>query len=551
MGIVIAVLGLVMNIKAAKTCLFQRIQLIDRMTGDITPGEQRGFGFFSRETDFEVGECTWYTQEEYNDIFDGWMKTGRFFASLSAMIATVCVIIMMMTCCVAFSRSMFEKWLFWMHIAAAISVAFSFFIFGNEHCKEYDCKVADGCGWAISAFMAHLMAANVVKSFPIANPPKKPRNRRNRNNNQDDDDDDDDDDDLYYETEEDKYPPKRPEGPRGVKIDEDGVRTFDDGEDYFNDMGEMIDPYDPEGLNKKKSRRTDDDDYDDEDLDDVSDHDLEEYASDNEDDDGDAFNDGDQSRKTNKAPQYDANGNPIYTNDDEEETMYNVDIDDQTQATRQSSQPQPQYDMYGNPIYDPDMIAERGNLGVGYEDEEDIHFDEYGQPVQSQYPPKYNDGRSSMGNVSYDGQQQHPPQQEDISGFDDFGNTNYNFDRPHHMSHDTPEPNNPFDPSPSPQQPRKSFSSDDNHTVDDMYTTRSHPSDDTQSYQSYDTYGSENTDHPSYYTDDAIRNDDATTASPTYNGMATHLGQGQPAPSQRRYSNVDDDDDDTEGPVFT
>jgi hypothetical protein len=573
MGIMSAVGGLMMNLYVIGTCLFQRIQLINLVTGDIIPGSQRGYGFLSRETDYgaepDYKQCTWYVQDEYDDIFDGWMKTGRFFAFLSAMLATVCFIIMMMTCCVAFSRSMFEKWLFWMYIAAAILVAFSFFIFGSEFCKENDCKVADGCGWAISAFMFHLLAANTVKSFPVASPPKpkRPRNRRNRNNNPDDNDDDDDDDDLYYETEEDKYPPKRPEGPRGVKIDKDGVRSFDDGEDYYNDLGEMIDPYDPEGLNKKQSRRTndeEDDDYDDEDLDDVSDHDLEDYASDNEEDD-DEFDDEGRPKKTKRTPQYDVNGNIIDTDDDGEETMYNVDIDDQTHATRQTAQPPPQqYDTYGNPIYDPDMIAERGNLGVGYEDVDhdvDVHYDEYGQPVAAVPSQQYR-GRSSM----YEEPQQQQQQQyeEPITGLDDFGNTNYNFDRSTDMSQHGTNPevqrHNPFDSIP-PTQPRNSFSSDSSTTMDhdDMYTTATtapsyYPNhDDTQSYQSYETYGSENTGQPSYHTNDATNH----TAHPnTYHGMATHLGQGspeEPPVQRRRYSNIDDDDDDSEsqGPVFT
>jgi hypothetical protein len=541
MGIMSAVGGLMMNLYVIGTCLFQRIQQINHVTGDIIPGSQRGYGFLSRETDYglesDYRQCTWYTQDEYNDIYDGWMKSGRFFAFLSAILATVCFIVMMMTCCFAFSRSMFEKWLFWMYIAAAILVALSFFIFGNEYCQENDCKVADGCGWAISAFMFHLLAANTVKSFPIANPPKqkRPWNRRNRNADPGhDDDDDDDDDDLYYETEEDKYPPKRPEGPRGVKIDKDGVRTFDDGEDYFNDMGEMIDPYDPEGLNKKKSRRTDDEDYDDEDLDDLSDHDLEEYASDNDDDDDDVYNE-DRTRKSNKTQQYDANGNPIYIDDDEVETMYDIDVDDATQGTRQTLPPQ-QYDAHGQPIFDPDMVAERGNLGVGYDDDvndNDVYFDEYGRPV----PPYPGNG---VNGVVYEDQSPPPQQQqqhqEPLFGYDDFGNTNYNFDRASNDTNENETRNSPFEAPPMAQQPRKSFSSDDhNHDHDD----------DTRSHQSYETYGSDFPNTNSYHTNDAIHPDD-----PAVYNTATHLGQEG---SNRRYSNVDDDDDDDDshGPVFT
>jgi hypothetical protein len=329
MGIMSAVGGLMMNVYVLQTCLFQRVQQINLVTGDIIPGSQRGYGFFSREADYGVKpdyqQCIWYPPDEYADMFDGWMKTGRFFAMLSAILAIACFVVMLMTCCFAFSRSMFEKWLFWMYIWAAIFVAFSFFIFGNEYCQENDCKVADGCGWAISAFMFHLLAANTVKSFPMANAPTSSPKRRGRNKKNNDEyeesEDEDEFDDLYYENEDDKYPPFHPDGPRGVTIDKDGLRTFDDGEDYYNDMGRLVDPY-----AKPKPRSEE------EELEDISDHDLDQYGSDNEEEDDDKYDENDPNQTRSR---------------------------------------EPQRDPYGNLIFDPDAIEETGNLGVGYEDEDD------------------------------------------------------------------------------------------------------------------------------------------------------------------------------------
>jgi hypothetical protein len=144
------------------------------VTGQILPGAQRGFGFFSRETDYgskqpDHQQCTWY--DVYHEKLDGWMTTGRFFAIVSTVLAIIGFVVMWMTCCVEFSRSMFTTWLLGVYISAAISVVLSFLIFGSEACHENHCQVASGCGYAMWAVIFHLISAMTVKSFPMAHAP--------------------------------------------------------------------------------------------------------------------------------------------------------------------------------------------------------------------------------------------------------------------------------------------------------------------------------------------------------------------------------------------
>jgi hypothetical protein len=393
MAILSAAGGLLMNLYVIGSCFFMRVTQINPVNGDPVPGSERGYGFLAREVDYGImpdfKQCVYYPQAEYDLIFDGWMHTGRLFAFLSAILSAVCFMVLFCTCCCAFSPSMFERWLFWMYISAAICIALSMFAYGCEWCSESECKVADGTGWAISAFMFHLVSANTVKSFAAAGPPTS------RNVDEQEDANDEDLDDLYYEREEDKYPPPHPNGPRGIVVRKNGKHEFDNGEDYFDDMGRMHNPHgdDEDRGDYRRARKFDtiaSADLNDADLDDISDHDLDQYASDSDDDD---------------------------------------------EVVKE-----PKFDEKGNRIYDP-KSTQKGNLGVGYE-EEHVQFDEFGNPLDLQQP--YNDGYNGGNPAPYGSpeamqQQQHhqpydsydqqglqPEQQYDAYGnaimYDEYGN---------------------------------------------------------------------------------------------------------------------------------
>jgi hypothetical protein len=116
MGILLAQGGLMMNLYVLGTCVFQRIKIINPVTGEPIPGSERGYGFSARETDYglesDYRTCTYYPDDELDEIFDGWMKFGKFFSFVSAILAAICFIILISICCIAYSKVMFERCFF-------------------------------------------------------------------------------------------------------------------------------------------------------------------------------------------------------------------------------------------------------------------------------------------------------------------------------------------------------------------------------------------------------------------------------------------------------
>ena len=280
--------------------------------------------------------------------------------------------------------------------------------------RDSICSVADGSGWAISAFMFHLVSANTVKSFAGAGA------RKSRGSMEDDDAHDEELDDLYYEREEDKYPPAHPNGPRGILVHKNGAREYDNGEDYYDDMGRMFDPQNERGAYRKSKKIRDDGSSDgllSADLDGISDHDLEQYASDDDSDDED-----EEANGGNRGPVFD----PAYDSNNMNNGNLGVGYDDQGgYAVDEFGNPVDQFgnplpvDEYGNPM----EVDEYGNPFPN------APVDEFGNPLAS--PPPVDEFGNPMqeyddnGNpIQYadDGDFLEPVNEGGEEEFDDFGN---------------------------------------------------------------------------------------------------------------------------------
>lgn len=235
-----------MNMYVMMSCFFQRVVIINPITGEPIQGSERGYGFLSRESDYGVTpdyrKCLFYPVDEEELIFDGWMKSGKAFAFMSGILGFVCFCVLMLACCLAFSPSMWERWLLWMYLFAAVFIALSFLSFGSDFCSQNDCKVAQGGGWAISTFLFWIICANVVKSMPHALP-------LDEWDEDSDDDEDWEDSKPRYRDDGGKHDPAPIEGPQYLPNDIDhpeNSTTMDDGgnEMMMYPHDDVVDQYD-------------------------------------------------------------------------------------------------------------------------------------------------------------------------------------------------------------------------------------------------------------------------------------------------------------------
>ena len=269
MAVILAMSGLVMNGYVLTSCYFQRIALLNPLNGEPIKGSERGYGFMSREADFGIQpdyqECIYYPGDEYDELFhDGWMPAGKLFAYFSAALGFVGFCVLLLSCCLAFSNVMFERWLLWGYLVAACSMALTMLIFGSEFCAENQCKIGEGGGYAISNFLFWCVMANTVKSMGEALP-------NSRGQNQDDDYDydhgeevDPDDEtgqDMYFETAEAMYA-KRPK-PAPVYYDDENnnVSDDDDDDDEEDDDEEEVAPYNDDEENYRAQPAARDENY--------------------------------------------------------------------------------------------------------------------------------------------------------------------------------------------------------------------------------------------------------------------------------------------------
>lgn len=234
MGLLLAVGGLLIQSFYIISCDVERVAVIN----DEDPNaKHRKYGFLSRQP--ITGEmpsymgCIMYTAEDKAeaDLFNIWMYGANFALFLSTLFGLIGFVVIAMALCVAWSPNTFEHWMMWNYILAAITIPFSYLIFGAPFCSEHHCKLGKGGLQAISILLFWLCAANTVKSFPQAPPAE------------DDEDVEEDNDDLYYETEEDMWrdrapPPKNPYQRRRRKKKHMDPNYIDDYVDYGDETEE-------------------------------------------------------------------------------------------------------------------------------------------------------------------------------------------------------------------------------------------------------------------------------------------------------------------------
>jgi len=241
---------------------------------------RQGFGYISRQAEVleppNYRECVFWDADLKDLYFDGMWKVGKTMSFLACIVGGLVMCVVLCTCCVAFQLPMFEG-LFWTCMFCFVAQALTFLSWASDLCDEYECTWSSGTGMNITAAMLWVWAANMIKSFPEALPPRgRGRGRK-----------------PMYEDSDDPY----------------ASRAFDDeytdyGEES-NFMGEDGDYYDDNY-----------DDYDDAYYDDPSQS---------------FYTDPSQSQYTEDQTQYDEYGNPVssegydesqYDNSNQEDSQY-------------------------------------------------------------------------------------------------------------------------------------------------------------------------------------------------------------------------------------
>ena len=234
-----------MNMFVIGSCYYQKVVLVNPITGEPIPASKKGYGFRSREISYgetpDYRQCLYYPEAEYEDIFDGWMRAAKAFSFLSSLLGLFGFCVMVLACCFAFSPAMWERWLLWSYIFAGICIALSFLTFGSEFCDQNDCKVAQGGGWAISALLFWCVCANTVKSMPHALPKA----------DYDSDYEDSEGDDYYYEDEKGRPVVRRRQqeqpGQEGIRDPYADNYPYEDDYPYGDDYPDQVQVQDPYG----------------------------------------------------------------------------------------------------------------------------------------------------------------------------------------------------------------------------------------------------------------------------------------------------------------
>ncbi len=222
---------------------------------------REGFGYISRQVGVleppNYRQCTFWNMDEKDRYFDAMWNAGKAMSLLACIIGGVVMGIVMCTCCVAFQLPTFEG-LFWTCMFCFVAQALTFLAWGSDLCDEYECTWSSGTGMNITAAMLWVWAANMIKSFPEALPPRGRGKRQPIYDNAD---------------------------PYAAGQFDDEYDDYEEGE--FQNDGEYYDDYDNEDYDDPDQEY-----YDDQDGYDQDGYDDHETYDDHDDyDDGDAYRD--------------------------------------------------------------------------------------------------------------------------------------------------------------------------------------------------------------------------------------------------------------------
>jgi hypothetical protein len=210
---------------------------------------REGFGYISRGVGImeppNYRQCVFYSQDEKDDYFtgDGMWRAGKAMTLLAGGVGGIVMCIVMCTCCVAFQLPTFEG-LFWTCMFCFVAQALTFLSWGSDLCDEYECTWSSGTGMNLTAAMLWVWAANMIKSFPEALPPRGRGRRKapiydegedlnpNRGFEDEYEEGDFENDGEYYDDDYDNY--------------DDQDQYYDDGYDqgeYADEDDGYVDPY--------------------------------------------------------------------------------------------------------------------------------------------------------------------------------------------------------------------------------------------------------------------------------------------------------------------
>lgn len=136
---------------------------------------REGFGYIARQIKVmeppNYRQCVFWEADEKDLYFDDMWRAGKAMSLLAVGIGAIVMIVVSCTCCVAFQLPTFDG-LFWTCMFCFVAQALTFLAWGSDLCEEYECTWSSGTGMNITAAMLWVWAANMIKSFPEALPPR-------------------------------------------------------------------------------------------------------------------------------------------------------------------------------------------------------------------------------------------------------------------------------------------------------------------------------------------------------------------------------------------